>query len=525
MKNFVSFLNESYSATDAYKESVKIIEFLSKKTGQDYVEIDGQNFTNSTGNYFGYLFASKTDNSAIRINWSGNNFHSISFWLDWNFVADPAKEITVEGAEPGKSAFAKLLPDIAAIIKDVNSFDSDENEEPLEESMLTEHKVEYDGQIYLNKADLVVKLYEDDVDLKEIMKITNLNALQIKSIITKHLFTKGGSVSEIADAVGAENNAVRKFVNSPDEEDTTVEYDERIKVNAGAKETIVSTKFIKKGETQLEETEYADPDLVFDDINNYVTMTAKGLLPSLLITGQGTIGKYYNIEKELNEVGKQNETWVKIKGKVTAEDIYTTLWKNRDKVVVFEDCDGIFKDAESVQLLMDLVDSGEMYWKENDKKFVDTTDLDDNETIEQACEDWSAENKGKEGIPNHFVFEGQTIIISNLSKTEIIKVEPELLNKCTCIDIIIAAQNSMKRLETILSRVKIYKTFDSKGTIGKDITDEDTKLEVFDYMCSDEFVKNPKRRGKESTFRTFDSIYKVCYAGLDNWKELGLSAE
>jgi hypothetical protein len=83
----------------------------------------------------------------------------------------------------------------------------------------------------------------------------------------------------------------------------------------------------------------------------------------------------------------------------------------------------------------------------------------------------------------------------------------------------------MKRLETILSRIKIYKTFDSKGTIGKDITDEDTKLEVFDYMCSDEFVKNPKRRGKESTFRTFDSIYKVCFAGLDNWKELGLSAE
>ena len=41
--------------------------------------------------------------------------------------------------------------------------------------------------------------------------------------------------------------------------------------------------------------------------------------------------------------------------------------------------------------------------------------------------------------------------------------------------------------------------------------DEELKREVFDFMNSDEFLKNPKVRGKELNFRTFDQIYKLRY--------------
>ena len=151
MKNFASFLTEAtVGSGDIYRASTKIVEYLAKKIGQEYTELDGQSYTNSSGNYFGFLFVSKTDNSAIRVNWEGNKFHSINFWIDWNYDVDPTKEIFVKDAEPGKSSFAKLLPEIAAILKDENSIDNGEQEgsedTEVNESILTERKVEYEGK-------------------------------------------------------------------------------------------------------------------------------------------------------------------------------------------------------------------------------------------------------------------------------------------------------------------------------------------------------------------------------------------
>lgn len=530
MKTFTSFLNESVGGLDAYKESAKIVEFLSKKIGQQYVELDGQSFTNSTGNYFGYLFVSKSDNSAIRVNWEGSKFHSINFWLDWDYETDPTKEIFLEDAEPGKSAFAKLLPDVAAILKDINSFDDEDSEEAnkydeeLDESLLTEKKVEFKGKIYTNKKDLVIKLYEEELDLEDIENIVKLDGEQIKTIIAKYLFSKGGSVTEIADAIDVENNDVRDFVNSPDAADSNVKIDERIKVLKGMKETSVLTKLLKKGEQHLTDAQYADPDFVFDEITEYVELAAKELLPALFVTGQGGIGKSYNIEKVLSEFGKQDDTWVKVSGKSDTKEVFKTLWNNRDKIVLFDDCDSLLKDPSTINVLKQVFVGDEERNVDIDEEsgFVFTADMDDNKEIEEKCADWSADHKGKEGIPNHFIFTGSVIFISNLDKAEVVKKDPALLTKCTCVDIIQSAQGVIKRMETILPQIKIYKDMDAKGE-GKDITDEEIKEEVFDFICSDEFLKNPKVRGKELNYKIFSQIYKLKYADLPKWKELAFT--
>ena len=68
MKNFASFLTEAtVGSGDIYRASTKIVEYLAKKIGQEYTELDGQSYTNSSGNYFGFFFFFKTDNSAIRV--------------------------------------------------------------------------------------------------------------------------------------------------------------------------------------------------------------------------------------------------------------------------------------------------------------------------------------------------------------------------------------------------------------------------------------------------------------------------
>ena len=534
-KTFSSFLTEAtVSGGDTFRASTKIIEFLSKKMGQTYVNLDGQKYTNNSGSYFGFLFVSQTDNSAIRVNWEGNKFHSINFWLDWDYTKDPSKEIFVKDAEPGKSSFAKLLPDIAAVLKDINSFDGDDEEQAedtetddLDESLLTERKVEYEGQLYDNKSALVVKLYEDDKDLQEISNVVQLNKKYIKHILARYLYSKQGTVSEIATALGLTNQEVREAVGAEDNgDDTEIPHSEKIKVLRGAKETVVLTNSIKKGEEVLEKTEYADPDIVFDEIDSYVTMAAKELLPALLITGQGGIGKSYNVEKILDQYGKRHETWERVKGKSSAAAMYNTLWYNRNKIVVFDDCDSVLKDPDAINVLKGALDSSnfrEISWATKGEGLVYTLDLDDNEEIAQRCQEWSQDHHGKEGIPNHFIFEGEVIFISNLKKAEIYKRDSALLTRCTCIDVVLSAQGVMKRIETVLPYIKVYKAMGARGSEGKDITDEEIKKEVFEFMNSDEFLKDPRVRGKDLNFRVFDQLYKLRVGLPDKWKKLAYS--
>lgn len=534
-KTFSTFLTEAtVSGGETFRASTKIVDFLSKKMGQTYVNLDGQKYTNNSGSYFGFLFVSQTDNSAIRINWEGNKFHSINFWLDWDYTKDPTKEIFVKDAEPGKSSFAKLLPDIAAVLKDINSFDGDNEEqaedtetEDLDESLLTERKVEYEGQLYDNKSALVIKLYEDDKDLSEIASVVQLNKKYIKAILAKYLYKQQGSVSEIAEALGMTNQEVREAAGAIDDgDDTEIPHNEKIKVLRGAKETVVLSNSIKKGEEVLEKTEYADPDIVFDEIDSYVTMAGKELLPALLITGQGGIGKSYNVEKILDQFGKRHETWERVKGKASAAAMYNTLWYNRNKIVVFDDCDSVLKDPDAINVLKGALDNNnfrEISWATKGEGLVYTLDLDDNEEIAQRCQEWSQDHHGKEGIPNHFIFEGEVIFISNMKKSEIYKRDPALLTRCTCIDVVLSAQGVMKRIETVLPYIKVYKAMGARGSEGKDITNEDIKREVFDFMNSDEFLKDPRIRGKDLNFRVFDQLYKLRIGLPDKWKKLAFS--
>ena len=157
MKSFIEILNEaSVGGGNQYNDSVKIVRFLEKRIGQEYIDFDGQNYTNSDGNFFGYLFVSKTDTSAIRINWEGNTFHSINFWQSWNYNVDPTIEITTSKLAPGNSSFTRLLPEIADIISNNNKFEDkeevQEDEPNVNESLLIETgKFEYNGEIYNGK--------------------------------------------------------------------------------------------------------------------------------------------------------------------------------------------------------------------------------------------------------------------------------------------------------------------------------------------------------------------------------------
>lgn len=530
MKSFIEILNEaSVGGGNQYNASVKIVRFLEKRIGQEYIDYDGQNYTNSEGNFFGYLFVSKTDTSAIRVNWEGNTFHSINFWQSWNYNVDPTLEIKTSKIAPGNSSFTRLLPDIADILTDNNKFEDDvegaekEDEPNVNESLLTETgKFEYNGEIYNGKPAVIKKMYEEGKSAEEIRDTVAVPITYVRIIVAKYIKEQGGTVSDVADALGVSNIDARKLCGEKIDDEGNAAYNPAIKILNGARETVTPTKQLKVAQEMLNDTEYADPDLVFDELSDYVTLIAKGVMPALLVTGQGGIGKSYNIDKILDQYGKRHETWEKVKGKASPAAMYATLWYNRDKIVVFDDCDSVFKDADALNILKGALDSNdfrEISWATKSEGMVYTSDLDDNNEIAQRVQEWSDAHNGKEGFPNHFIFEGEVIFISNLKKSEIYKKDSALLTRCTCIDIVLSAQGVMKRMETVLPHIKVYKSLGARGSEGKDITDPALKQEVFDFMKSDEFMKNPKVRGKELNFRTFDQIYKLRWAGLENWKE------
>lgn len=535
-KFFKDFINEATaSGGNQYNSSVKIIRFLEKKLACEYFDYDCQDYTNQDGNFFGYLFINKEDNSSIRINWEGNKFNSINFWQSWNYNVNPTIEIKTKGLGPGDNQFTRLLPDIADIIAQNNAFDNttaDEIEDQIDETEVNESvlnetgKFQFNGEIYNGKQAVVRKMYDEERSLDEIKTALNLNPKAIKEIIAKYIKEQGGSVKEVATALNVSNIEARELCGEHIDEEGNVTINPAITVLDGSKETLTPTKQIKTTQEYLENTKYADPDLVFDELTDFVTLIGKGMLNSLIVTGDGSIGKSFNADKILDQFGKKNETWVKISGKQTLKSIYTTLWENRDKIVVFEDCDGIFKDAQILDLLNTIFNNGsskDVEWHEKDEDFVYTADLDDNAEIENRVQDWSTNNKGKDGIPSHFIFNGGVILISKLKKLDIFKKDSSLLSKCTCIDIMICAEDVLKRMETILTNIRIYKSLGANGNPNKEITDETLKQEIFDFIKSDEFLKNPKIRGKEINIRLFNQVYKLKWSGLENWKELAFS--
>lgn len=502
-KTFREFLNEaSVGSQDIYPASSKIVKFLEKRLGTTFKEVDGQDYANGSGQYFGFLFISD-DNKAIRVNWEGSTFHSINWWNDYANEKNPAFEIFTGKIAPGNASFARILPEIAEIILNGGKTGTeeefiDEYEDDVNESAVNED-YEYNGQVYKSKVDIVGAMYDEGKSVDEIKKATGYPPGHIKNLIARH--NGEGSATSKSGA---------------------------IKVVKGSAEQVMPSKATKKAEQMLEDTEYADPDVVFKELEQYCTLIGKGLLTALMITGQGGIGKSFTVTDVLKRFGNKGEDYVIMKGHCTPSAMYRFLYYHYNQICVFDDCDSIFDTADGMNILKGALDSGdprEISWMTKGADIVDTFGCESHEEVEARLAEYSGEHGGKEGTPSYFVFEGAVVFISNLSKQAIYKKDRAILSRCTCIDITLTAKSVIKRIETVLPYIKIYAALKGRGKNGgRDITDDSIKKEVFEYMSSDEFLNNPRMRGKECNFRMFNQIYLYRYAELPEWKTLALRA-
>ena len=231
----------------------------------------------------------------------------------------------------------------------------------------------------------------------------------------------------------------------------------------------------------------------FDFLTDFVNMVADRTSASLLVTGEGGLGKTFTVNKALKDAGLKNtgdligfgsddnlfeeqskKVYTVVKGYSTAKGLYRTLYENRNRVVVFDDCDSVLRDPVALNLLKGALDS-------YDKRVIS----------------WNAESFGDDDLPRSFEFKGGVIFVSNLP---LYKIDQAVRSRVIPVDLTMTQAQKIERMEAIIKSDEFLPEYQM-----------DTKVEAL------KFLEKMKDEAKELSFRTLIAVTKVASRG-GNWE-------
>ena len=192
--------------------------------------------------------------------------------------------------------------------------------------------------------------------------------------------------------------------------------DKKLELGTNVTVRAVVDSTITKAEEELEER--VDPETRFEDMRRYIGGVLKGIRPLALLCGAPGVGKTFRVMRDIKSMGKEmGRDYVLCKGKVTAPQLYKSFFMAQEKgqFVVFDDCDSIFDDANTINILKAAFDSGEerwISWRTSTGVEMDDSDPDEFEIIQKYGLEQN--RNGKYKLPSIFEFKGGGIIITNL---------------------------------------------------------------------------------------------------------------
>jgi len=438
IKNFFEFsnsINEQFSLKTSEKVLELILKYLNSKLGTLYQLPGFETIKKESGELLYGIHYIDNEGNSIRFNWDlkgkdSTEIHSVDFFAPENMFSNPNVTLFLFG-----ESIAKILPAVVEIFKKRNQ--------------------NIDISKYYIK--------------ESIQRINEIRRKQDDKSVIEPIVTKA------------------------------------------VKERKKKTRIEEDAEKLLDKTEYADPDTIFDDVDAYVDMVINKIQPSLIICGAPGIGKTYGITKRIKDSGLKSiepidlpdatdvedldnqsdilnaETdgdWVHIKGASTAFGLYMSLFKYKNKLIVYDDCDSIFKDKNAVNLLKGALDS-------SDKRIISWVSK-------------TTTNKKAE-VPQRFEFTGRIIFISNLNAKDL---DSAVRNRSFVVDIQLKLSDVLKRIQSILKY------------IGKDLEvplSDDAKNRAFQFL---EEASKDKNNKMEISIRTLINFAKIAQSGVPQWRRL-----
>ncbi len=299
-----------------------------------------------------------------------------------------------------------------------------------------------------------------------------------------------------------------------------------IQVDAGKKETNEFGEKIRTAQKKFEDTVYANPDYVFQDIEELTKFVGKGGNKSLIICGMGGVGKTYHVKKVLKEeLGKCGLKWEYHSGmKVSPTAFYMTVFSEKDKCIVFDEADSILQNDDIIMMLKPALDTDGDHRMEynNGKTRLPVA----GETWEDVWKDTEERlgygahlafgNKSDDEtavVPGRFLFDGQMIFISNMRASQI---EDAIKSRSLYVDVYLSATDKVKRIKTIakashpnLSDEQIDMLMESLGSSLGGTEEQVT------YMTPE-----LARKSKPITVRSMEIGIALMEAGFERWQHL-----
>lgn len=233
----------------------------------------------------------------------------------------------------------------------------------------------------------------------------------------------------------------------------------------------------------------------FDMLKDMTKAVKKGNVRAMIVSGPPGVGKSHGVEEVLERYAMMetlgaNKSHEVIKGAMSPIGLYCKLFSMADKgkVVVFDDCDSIFQDDLSLNILKAALDSKKNRW------------------IHWNTDSFKLRN---EGVPDKFKFEASAIFITNLKfdkvKGKLREHLEALESRCHYMDLTIDSdKDKVLRIKQVVQ----------DGMLDDRALSDDVKADIM------EFVEMNKSRLRELSLRTVLKVADLATAFPNKWEAM-----
>ena len=236
----------------------------------------------------------------------------------------------------------------------------------------------------------------------------------------------------------------------------------------------------------------------FEVLDDMTKACITGDVRAMIVVGPPGGGKSYGVERQLEkasiyaDLGSRPKPFDVVKGAMSAIGLYCKLfnYKEKDNVLVFDDCDSVLQDELSLNILKAALDS---------KK------------TRKICWNTDSYKLRNEGVPDTFNFEGSAIFITNIKfdhvKSKKLQDHLEAVqSRCHYLDLTLDSNR-----DKLLRIKQIART----GALYQDYTFTDDEIEE-----QLQFLDDNQDKLNELSLRMALKVADLRKVSNTNWREI-----